>query len=62
MLHTIRLLKFAREGLPQLNEVNLDVKRDLDRILKNSCLSLKASATDMLFNDVGEYHHHLLPL
>ena len=42
------LLRFAREGLPQLQESLLDVKGELDRVLKLACGTLRDAALKML--------------
>jgi hypothetical protein len=42
------LLKFAREGLPTMQESVLDVKGELDRVLKLACGELRDAALKML--------------
>lgn len=42
------LLRFAREGLPQMQESMLDVQGELDRVLKVACGHLRDAALKML--------------
>lgn len=46
--NTNGLITLAWEGLPGLQETQLDARKDLDYVLKNSCLSLKQNAVKML--------------
>jgi hypothetical protein len=41
-------IQLAREGLPGMKEQELDAKKDLDKVLKAACTSMKQSALKML--------------
>jgi len=46
------LWQLAKEGLPGLQEDNVDAKRELDAILKAACSSLKINAVRMLLSSL----------
>lgn len=48
-------LELARSGLPRMNELQVDAKRDLDSILRLACISLKANALKLLFGGIEAF-------
>jgi hypothetical protein len=49
------LIQLAREGLPGMKEQELDAKKDLDKVLKAACTSMKQSALKMLLGPADAF-------
>jgi len=52
---TNSFIQLAWEGLPGLQETQLDARKDLDSVLKNACLSLKQNAVKMLLGPTDAF-------
>jgi hypothetical protein len=48
-------LQFALSGIPNLNETEVDVKKNLDTMLKTACLALKESSLKMLLGPLNSF-------
>ena len=48
-------LQLALEGTPDLQETEIDAKRDLDNVLKTSCSSLKQNAIKLLLGPLDAF-------
>lgn len=48
-------LQFAKQGLPTMQELHTDAKKELDEALRKSCLSFKLSAVKMLLGPLDAF-------
>lgn len=48
-------LQLARSGLPRMQEMQVDAKRELDNVLKAACFSLKVSAVKSLLGGMDAF-------
>lgn len=48
-------LQLARSGLPRMQEMQIDAKKDLDNVLKSACFSLKHSAVKVLLGNIDAF-------
>ena len=49
------LLTLARTGLPRMQDVTVDAKKELDLVLKSACMSLKSSAVKSLLGGMEAF-------
>jgi len=49
------LLQLAWDGLPAIREMQVDARKNLDLVLKDACLGLKASAVKMLLGPLDAF-------
>lgn len=48
-------LQFAWEGIPAIQEMQVDGKKELDNVLKNACFNLKISASKVLIGSIDGF-------
>jgi hypothetical protein len=48
-------LQLARTGLPRMQEMQIDAKKELDNVLKSACFSLKHSAVKVLLGNIDAF-------
>jgi hypothetical protein len=49
------IFQLARDGIPGLQELSVDAKKDLDAVLKASCGGMKTSAVKMLLGPIDAF-------
>jgi hypothetical protein len=48
-------LQLAWDGIPGMQETEIDAKRDLDNVLKASCSSMKSNAIKLILSNLDSF-------